>query len=91
MDEGEYKLNISHLSCFPLSGSVPLRYIKGNLHFAFFFRHSFRVWGTKAKNNQLIKKKIKTEIIVQIIVLLQDVSLRQQLHNLNFGLFTPEV
>lgn len=25
-----------HLSCLPLSGSVPLRYFKENLHFAFF-------------------------------------------------------
>lgn len=93
MDGGEYKLNTSHLSCLPLS--VTLRYFKGSLHFAFFFRHSFRIWGSKAKPNQPIKrkkkKKSKTERIMQIIVLVQDVSLRQQLHNLNFGLFSPEV
>lgn len=93
MDRGEYEVNTSHSSCLPLSGSVPVRYFQGNLHFAFFFRHSFRVWGVKQKlNNQSKKKKkSKTERIVQIIVLVQDVSLRQQLHNLSFGLFTPEV
>lgn len=57
MDGREYELNTSHLSCLPLSGAVPLRYFQGNLHFSFFFRHSFRVWGSKAKINKPIEKK----------------------------------
>lgn len=61
MDRGEYEVNTSHSSCLPLSVSVPVRYFRGNLHFAFFFRHSFRVWGVKQKLNNQSKKKKKEQ------------------------------
>lgn len=59
MDGGEYKLNTSHLSCLPLSGSVTLRYFKWNLHFALFSLGIRLGFGGVKQNltNQLKKKK----------------------------------
>lgn len=82
MDGGKCELNTSHLSCLPLSGSVPLRYFKENLHFAFFSLGIHLGFGgikqkltNQSKKNK--KKKSKTERIVQSVALLKDVSLRQ--------------